>query len=134
VAGTPFDFCQATPIGQALRQDHEQVAWARGIDHNYVLDGAGWRPVAVLESPRTATRLTIRTDQPGLQVYTGNFLDGSRGSTDGGLYRQGDGIALEPQLFPDSPNRPEWPSARLLPGETYRAAMAWELTPVPGTP
>jgi aldose 1-epimerase len=131
VADTPFDFRSPTAIGSAVRQDHEQVAWARGIDHNLVLDGSGWRPVAVLESARTATRLTLHTDQPGLQVYTGNFLDGSRRSTEGGLYRQGDGIALEPQLFPDSPNHPEWPSATLLPGETYRAAIAWELTPVP---
>ena len=126
VAGTPFDFRSATAIGPAIRHDHEQVAWARGIDHNLVLDGGGWRPAAVLESRRTATRLTVHTDQPGLQVYTGNFLDGSRGATSGGLYRQGDGIALEPQLFPDSPNHPEWPSALLLPGDTYRAAMAWE--------
>ncbi|MDQ4051596.1 MAG: galactose mutarotase [Actinomycetota bacterium] len=131
VAGTPFDFRRPTAIGHAVRRDHEQVAWARGIDHNLVLDGAGWRPVAALESRRTATRLTLHTDQPGLQVYTGNFLDGSRRSTDGGLYRQGDGIALEPQVFPDSPNHPEWPSALLLPGETYAAAMEWELTPVP---
>ena len=131
VAGTPFDFRSPTAIGWAVRQDHEQVAWARGIDHNLVLDGSGWRPVAVLESARTATRLTLHTDQPGLQVYTGNVLDGSRRSTEGGLYRQGDGIALEPQLFPDSPNHPEWPSATLLPGETYRAAIAWALTSVP---
>ena len=133
VAGTPFDFRSATPIGAAIRRDHEQIAGARGIDHNLVLDGAGWRPAAVLESRRTSTRLTLYTDQPGLQVYTGNFLDGSRRSTSGGLYRQGDGIALEPQLFPDAPHHPEWPSAVLLPGETYRATMAWEVTPVPGT-
>jgi aldose 1-epimerase len=131
VAGTPFDFRSPTAIGAAVRQDHEQVGWARGIDHNLVLDGSGWRPVAVLESRRSGTRLTLHSDQPGLQVYTGNFLDGSRGSTDGGLYRQGDGIALEPQLFPDSPNHPEWPSATLLPGETYLATMAWEITPAP---
>jgi galactose mutarotase-like enzyme len=133
VAGTPFDFRSPAAIGPAVRQDHEQVSWARGIDHNYVLDGAGWRPAAVLESRRTSTRLTVLTDQPGLQVYTGNFLDGTGRSTSGALYRQGDGIALEPQLFPDSPNRPEWPSALLLPGQAYRAAMAWELTPVPDT-
>jgi len=133
VAGTPFDFRRATVIGRAVRTDHEQVAAARGIDHNLVPDGDGWRSVAVLESRRTATRLTVHTDQPGLQVYTGNFLDGSRRSTTGGLYRQGDGIALEPQLFPDSPNRPAWPSAVLLPGDTYAAAMAWELTQVTDT-
>lgn len=131
VGGTPFDLRRPTPIGRAVRTDHEQVAAARGIDHNFVLDGSGWRPAAVLESRRTATRLTVHTDQPGLQVYTGNFLDGSRRSTSGGLHRQGDGVALEPQRFPDSPNHPEWPTTLLLPGETYAAAMEWELTQVP---
>ncbi|WP_205472684.1 aldose epimerase family protein [Nocardioides sp. SYSU D00038] len=125
VAGTPFDFRVASPIGPALRQAHEQVESARGIDHNYVVRGSGLRTAAVLESRRTRTRLDLRADQPGLQVYTGNFLDGSRRSTVGALYRQGDGIALEPQLFPDSPNHPEWPTAVLRPGETYRATIAW---------
>ena len=60
-----------------------------------------------------------------MQVYTGNFLDGTRRSTSGARYRQGDGIALEPQLFPDSPNRPEWPSAILRPGESYRSSLEW---------
>ena len=78
----------------------------------------------MLESPRTAHPVELWTDQPGLQVYTGNFLDGTRRSTSGGRYRQGDGIALEPQLFPDSPNRPEWPSAVLEPGQHLRAS-AW---------
>ncbi len=100
---------------------------SRGIDHNYVIDGAGLRTAAVLESLLTRTRLSVRSDQPGLQVYTGNFFDGTRRSTSGGRYRQGDGIALEPQLFPDSPNRPAWPSAILRPGETYRSVLEWEL-------
>jgi len=126
VAGTPFDFRTPVPVGRAVRHHHEQVVMARGIDHNFVLRGNGWRTAAVLESRRTATRLELSTDQPGLQVYTGNYLDGSSSrSTDGRLYRQGDGIALEPQLFPDSPNRPAFPSAVLNPGETYRASMEW---------
>ncbi len=125
VAGTPFDFRTPTTIGGALRREHPQVADARGIDHNYVVRGEGLRMAAVLESPRTGTRLELHSDQPGLQVYTGNFLDGTRRSTGGGRYRQGDGIALEPQLFPDSPNRPEWPSAVLRPGETYRSVLEW---------
>ena len=83
------------------------------------------RVAAVVESPRTRTRLELHSDQPGLQVYTGNFLDGTSRSTSGGRYRQGDGIALEPQLFPDSPNRPEWPSAVLRPGDTYRWRLDW---------
>ncbi len=91
----------------------------------------GLRRAAVLESPATRTRLEVWSDQPGLQVYTGNFLDGSKQSSLGVAYRQGDGIALEPQLFPDSPNRPEWPSSRLDPGERYRSRIVWQLA-LPG--
>lgn len=125
VEGTPFDFREPTLIGPALRQEHRQVVEARGIDHNYVVRGEGLRRMVVLESPRTATRLELWSDQPGVQVYTANNLDGTRRSTTGGRYRQGDGIALEPQLFPDSPNRPEWPSALLEPGQVYRARLEW---------
>jgi galactose mutarotase-like enzyme len=127
VAGTPFDFRTSTSIGPALRSGHEQVVLARGVDHNYVLRGEGLRPAARLHSRRTGISLEVSTDQPGLQVYSGNFLDGSRPAADGGRYRQGDGIALEPQLFPDSPNRPDFPSAVLRPGETYRAALEWRI-------
>ena len=125
VDGTPFDFREAAPIGPAVRSEHPQVVDARGIDHNYVVRGEGVRRAAVLESLRTRTRLELWADRPGLQVYTGNFLDGTRRSTSGGRYRQGDGIALEPQLFPDSPNRPGWPSAVLRPGELHRSSMEW---------
>ena len=125
VAGTPFDLRQPTALGPAIRAEHPQVSDARGIDHNYVVRGTGLRRHAVLSSGRTSTRLELWSDQPGVQVYTGNFLDGSRRSTTGARYRQGDGIALEPQLFPDSPNRPAWPSAVLEPGDTYRFRMEW---------
>ena len=125
VAGTPFDFRKPAPLGASVRSADDQVLMAKGIDHNFVLRGTGWRAAAVLESRRTATRLDLWTDQPGLQVYTGNFLDGSTRSSGGHLYRQGDGIALEPQLFPDSPNRPAFPSAVLNPGATYRASIEW---------
>jgi len=130
VEGTPFDLRTPTLVGPVVRDEHPQLVWAHGLDHNYVLDGAGLRTAAVLESQLTGTRLELRTDQPGLQVYTGNFLDGTRRSTSGDRYRQGDGIALEPQLFPDSPNRPEWPSATLRPGETYRSVLEWEFSTV----
>ncbi len=72
----------------------------------------------------------LSTDQPGLQVYTGNFLDGSTRGTDGRLLRQGAGIALEPQRFPDTPNRPEFGSAALHPGEIYRSTIVWTWEPV----
>ncbi len=128
VDGTPFDFRSPAAVGAAVRRDHPQVASARGIDHNFVLRGDGWRTAAVLESRRSRTRLSLRTDQPGLQVFTANSFDGSLRSSRGGSYRQGDGIALEPQLFPDSPHHPEWPSSVLRPGETYRTSRAWEIT------
>lgn len=134
VEGTPFDFRTPRALGPAVRDGHEQVRAARGIDHNFVVRGEGLRRAAVLESPTTRTRLEVWTDQPGLQVYTGNFLDGSGRSSRGVSYRQGDGIALEPQLFPDSPNRPEWPSSRIDPGDRYRARLLWQLTPVGAGP
>lgn len=120
VTGTPFDLRSATTIGPALP--------AGGIDHNYVVRGSGLRRTAALSSPRTSTTLEVWSDQPGLQVYTGNFLDGTRRGTSGGVYERGAGIALEPQLFPDSPNRPEWPSAVLEPGETYRSTIEWRFS------
>ncbi len=125
VAGTPFDLRTPTLLGEVVRGQHPQVVGAAGIDHNLAPRGSGRRVVATLDSPRTGTRMELLSDQPGLQVYTGNGLDGVVGSTEGALYRQGDGIALEPQLFPDSPNRPEFASPVLHPGETYRARLEW---------
>lgn len=132
VDGTPFDLREPVRVGDAVRGEHPQVAEARGIDHNYVVRGKGLRKAAVLESPRTGTRLELYSDKPGVQVYTGNSLDGTRRGTSGGLYRQGDGIALEPQLFPDSPNQPQWPSAILRPGESYRTELQWRFAVVEG--
>jgi galactose mutarotase-like enzyme len=128
VAGTPFDFRDPARVGERIRTRHEQVVAARGVDHNFVVRGDGLRVHAVLESPRTRTRLELLSDQPGLQVYTGNFLDGARCGERGRLYRQGDGIALEPQLFPDTPHHPEWPSALLRPGAAYRATLEWHFS------
>jgi len=131
VEGTPFDFRQPRPLGSASRSDHPQVRAARGIDHNVVLgDRPG--PAAILVSEATATRMELHTDQPGLQVYTGNFLDGASRSAGGRLLRQGDGIALEPQLFPDSPNRPEFPAPWLAPGQTYRSFVEWRFVAAVG--
>ena len=95
-------------------------------------DGAGLRPVATLECARSGLRMVLSSDQPGLQVYTGNFLDGSSAGTDGRLLRQGAGIALEPQRFPDTPNRPDFGFAELRPGETYRSTVVWAWEPTRG--
>lgn len=129
VEGTVFDFRNGRTLSDGIRDGRdEQIVLGRGYDHNFALDkGVTSRPelAARLEDPASGRVLEVLTTEPGLQVYTGNFLDGTRRSTSGGRYRQGDGVALEPQLFPDSPNRPEWPSAVLRPGKTYAAHLEW---------
>jgi aldose 1-epimerase len=123
VAGTPFDFTKGKPIGRDIRAGHPQQVQAKGFDHNWVLDkGVTAKPqhIATLRDPRSGRTLKIATDQPGLQFYSGNFLDGTLVGTSGRTYRQGDGLCLETQHFPDSPNEPSWPSTVLRPGHTYR--------------
>ncbi|WP_181795720.1 aldose epimerase family protein [Streptomyces sp. WELS2] len=123
VAGTPFDFRHAKPIGRDLRTGNEQLVLAKGYDHNWVLDkGITARPehIATLRDPHSGRTLRIATDQPGLQFYSGNFLDGTLTGTSGHTYRQGDALCLETQHFPDSPNHPAFPSTVLRPGQTYR--------------
>ncbi|WP_405859097.1 galactose mutarotase [Streptomyces sp. NBC_01515] len=123
IAGTPFDFRKAKPIGRDIRAGHPQQVTAKGFDHNWVLDkGVTAKPehIATLRDPASGRTLKISTDQPGLQFYSGNFLDGTLIGTSGRTYRQGDGLALETQHFPDSPNEPSWPTTVLRPGQTYR--------------
>ncbi|MHC5259977.1 aldose epimerase family protein [Streptomyces sp. UC4497] len=123
VQGTPFDFRKAKAIGRDIRTSHPQLITAKGFDHNWVMDkGITAKPVlvATLRDPGSGRSLKIATDQPGLQFYSGNFLDGTLVGQSGRTYRQGDGLALETQHFPDSPNQPKFPSTVLRPGETYR--------------
>ncbi|MFE9054511.1 aldose epimerase family protein [Streptomyces mutabilis] len=123
VSGTPFDFRRAKPIGRDIRDAHPQLVTAKGFDHNWVLDkGITERPehIATLRDGASGRTLRIATDQPGLQFYSGNFLDGTLTGTGGSLYRQGDALCLETQHFPDSPNQPSFPSTVLRPGQTYR--------------
>ncbi|MFD0054483.1 aldose epimerase family protein [Streptomyces sp. NPDC127168] len=125
VSGTPFDFRRAKPVGRDIRDNHPQLVTAKGFDHNWVLDkGVTDRPehVATLRDPASGRTLRIATDQPGLQFYSGNFLDGTLTGTGGALYRQGDALCLETQHFPDSPNQPSFPSTVLRPGQTYRTS------------
>ena len=126
VAGTPFDLRAAARLGDRVRDPHPQVRQARGIDHSFAVRGTGLRPAAVLTDPRSGRRLSVLTDQPGVQVYTGNFLDG--GTVSGsGLLRQGDGIALETQRHPDAPNQPGLGAGTLEPGADYRNTTVWRL-------
>jgi aldose 1-epimerase len=123
VAGTPFDFRTPEALGKALYSAHPQLLLARGIDHNFVLDApAGTLAPAVrLSDPASGRQLEVRTTEPGVQIYTGNYFNGSQQGRDGRPIRQSDGIAIETQHFPDSPNHPAFPSTVLRPGDTFRS-------------
>ena len=122
VAGTPMDFTTAKVVGKEIDNfDYIQLKNGNGYDHNWVLNTAGNKEEAavVLYAPTTGIELTVYTTEPGIQVYTGNFLDGTVTGKKGIVYNQRVGICLETQKYPDTPNKPEWPSAVLRPGEKY---------------
>ncbi len=122
VAGTAFDFRTPVAIGARIRDgDDEQVRIGRGYDHNFVITGAAgeMRPVLRLEDPRSGRVMEMSANMPGLQFYSGNFLNGTAIGKAGRVYRQGDGLAFEPQYFPDAPNQAAFPSARLDPGQRF---------------
>lgn len=127
VAGTPLDFRAPQSIGARIASDHVQMARGGGYDHNFVVDrdGPGWAPAATVHAPKTGRVMQVRTTQPGIQLYTGNFLDGTLQGKRGAPYLHRGGFCLETQHFPDSPNQPEFPSTVLRPGETYRHAAAY---------
>jgi aldose 1-epimerase len=127
VDGTPFDFREAATVGPRVRAGEAQVSGVQGIDHAFHLSGAGLRRAARLEHPASGRFLEVLTDQPSLQVYTGNHFDGTVQGRDGALLRQGDGIALETQHHPDAPNQSDFPSAVIRPGDTYRSLTRWRL-------
>ena len=128
VAGTPLDLRRATAIGARLRDPHPQLLAARGYDHNYVLRGTGVARCARLADPSSGRVLEVFTDQPGVLLYTGNSLDGSHVGTSGHAYRQGDGLALETQHLPDSPNHPDFPSTVLRPGQLFSSTTTWQFS------
>ncbi len=120
VAGTPFDFRRPTAIGAHIRDDDVQLLQAQGYDHNWVVDGkpGALTLAARLFDPNSGRTLTCLTTQPGVQIYTGNFLKGIYAGQ-GGIYRQTDGVTFETQHFPDSPNHPNFPTTELKPGQTF---------------
>jgi aldose 1-epimerase len=128
VAGTPFDLRKWTRIGEKLQAAGGDPV---GYDHNFVLDR--WpvaRPTLAVEvwDPKTGRQMKVYTDQPGVQFYTGNFLDGSITGKGGKVYRQHDAFCLETQHFPDSPNEPKFPSAVLRPGETFKSTTIYQFS------
>jgi aldose 1-epimerase len=124
VANTPFDFRQPTPIGAHIRDDNEQLLFAHGYDHNWVLNkqGDASQPqlAARVTDPGSGRTLECLTTEPGVQVYTTNFLVGAFAGN-GGIYRQTDAFTLETQHFPDSPNHPNFPTTELKPGQTFES-------------
>jgi aldose 1-epimerase len=130
VAGTPFDLRAAAPIGDRLGRAHDQLTAVGGIDHTFVLgpaEGSGLRTAGVVTDPDSGRRLTVRTTEPGVQVYTGNHLDGSLLGKGGAPLAHRTGLCLETQHFPDSPHRPDYPSTVLRPGEVFTTLTEWHL-------
>jgi aldose 1-epimerase len=134
VAGTPFDFRQPKPIGRDIRNgSDQQLLNGHGYDHNWVISrraSAAPHMVARVEDPVSGRVLTLTSSQPGLQFYSGNFLNGTTVGPAGHTYRQGDAFVLEPQLFPDTPNHPDFGSAVLRPGQTYSNRMVYRFSTV----
>jgi aldose 1-epimerase len=135
VAGTPFDFRTATAIGARIAAANEQLRFGQGYDHNWVLDragGAGLVHAARLADPVSGRTLDVSTTEPGIQFYSGNFLDGSITGKGGQLYRRRTALCLETQHFPDSPNHPSFPSTILRPGVTARSRTVFAFGVVRG--
>jgi aldose 1-epimerase len=131
VQGTPFDFRKPTAIGARVRDgSDQQLRYGRGYDHNFALDGAAgeFRLAARVADPASGRVMEIFSAAPGLQFYSGNFLDSTIAGKGGRLYREGDALVLEPQLFPDAPNQKSFPSARLDPGNTYVNTMEYRFS------
>lgn len=134
VDGTVFDFRGPTPIAAGVRAASDpQIRFGKGYDHCWAIAREATsepRLLARVEDPESGRAMEVLSNQPGLQFYSGNFLDSTTWGKAGRLYRMGDAIALEPQMFPDTPNRPEFGSVRLDPGQTYRNLIVWRFSTV----
>ncbi|MCW5911857.1 MAG: galactose mutarotase [Cyclobacteriaceae bacterium] len=128
VAGTPFDFSKPTAIGMRINDDDVQLQYGKGYDHNWVLNrkGDGLELAAVVTEPASGRVMEVWTTEPGLQFYSGNFLDGSDEGKDRKKYPLRSAFCLEAQHFPDSPNKPEFPSTTLKPGEVYKQKTVYK--------
>ncbi len=130
VTGTPFDFTTATAVGARIHTAEEQLKLAGGYDHNWVLSAGdkSMHEAAVVVDPASGRKLIVSTTEPGVQFYSGNFLDGTKVGRDGKPYAKYAGLCLETQHYPDSPNQPSFPSTTLNPGQTYRTSTIFEFT------
>lgn len=133
VAATPMDFTIPKAIGTDIdNTEYEQIMFGNGYDHNWVLDTKGDKSVvaATLYSPVSGIKMDVYTDEPGIQVYSGNFLNGTVKGKNGITYQKRAAVCLETQHYPDSPNRPEWPTVVLRPGETYNSHCTYKFSTV----
>jgi aldose 1-epimerase len=131
VAGTALDFRELNPIGGRIRSSEPQMLYAQGYDHNFVLRKAAGDPLQLavrMYDPASGRLLEVLTTEPGVQVYSANHMNGSVVSAAGTTIRQGDGLALETEHFPNSPNEPRFPSTLLRPGETLRSSTVFRIT------
>jgi len=129
VKGTPLDFTKPTAIGARINDKYEQMVFGGGYDHNFVINrqGPGLALAARVYDPISGRVLEVDTTEPGVQFYTGNFLDGVPGKR-GHIYNKRDAFCLETQHYPDSPNKPEFPSTILRPGKTYHSTTVWKFS------
>ena len=127
VAGTPFDFLKPTVIGKRIDQQDQQLQFGSGYDHNFIVNGkAGTlRSAAIVYEPTSGRVLEVWTTEPGVQFYTGNFLDGTLTGKSGKVYQKRFGFCLETQHYPDSPNHPAFPTTTLKKGATYRSTTVY---------
>ncbi len=128
VDGTPLDFRTPRPIGERIHDGYQQIALAKGYDHGWVLNGEGFRPIAKVYDPESGIEMTVKTTEPGVQLYTGNFLDGTITGKRGVVYQARAGFCLETQHFPDSPNQPAFPSVVLNPGDKYQTQTSFHFS------
>ncbi len=130
VSGTPLDFTKPTAIGARIESNDQQMVFGKGYDHNFVINrqGPGLALAARVYEPTTGRVLEVETTEPGVQFYTGNFLDGSITGKGGHVYKQRYGFCLETQHFPDSPNKPEFPSTIVRPGKAYESRTIYRFS------
>jgi aldose 1-epimerase len=127
VAGTPFDFNTPHKIGERIGENYDQLILGKGYDHNFILDNKDEVDVTVYE-PVSGRMLEVITDQPGMQLYTGNFLDGTKIGHGGKPFKFRSGMCLESGHYPDSPNHPEFPTTILNPGETLKTTTIYRFS------
>lgn len=128
VKGTPFDFTVSKPVNRDIDADDEQLRLGEGYDHNWILNGEGLRTIASVCHPGSGRIMEVISDRPGVQFYSGNFLDGKYKTKTGGRYEKRSGFCLETQGYPDSPNQKAFPSTELKPGQKYQTKTIYKFS------